>query len=78
MGVKIKWWAVQRRPAKAVSDSLASGGLDLLIVFNSHLSHPQDQQYSAAARLAGVPYIRAARGRPLAIRLALERDLGIA
>lgn len=65
--------ASPRRNASAV-EAIAAGSYDLVLGATGFLGHKDDGQLARACRCAGVPFIRADKGRPGAVIRALSRD----
>ena len=71
----LDWAESEPRRIDAVADAIASKRYDLVIAATGFLNHTVDEKLSRACRGAGVPYVRANRGRVAACMRALARDL---
>jgi hypothetical protein len=71
----LDWAESEPRRIDAVADAIASKRYDLVIAATGFLNHTVDEKLSRACRGAGVPYVRANRGRVGACMRALARDL---
>lgn len=77
LGAKIRWVLAKPRQIDALAKSVKVGTYYMVIAFTGFMHHKDGAAISAAARQSGTLYIRANKGRPTTIRLALARDLGI-
>ena len=62
----------------AKASSIEQERYDFVLAATGFLSHSADFVLKAAARRAGIPYVRVNRGRPLSCARALARELGLA
>ena len=81
LGVRLKWCVTRagegKRRLAALCTSFSQGSYDLVIAFTAFVGHHVEGACSKAARKGNVTYVRANKGRPAAVYLALKRDLGI-
>lgn len=78
LGVKVKWCVAEgNRRLDSLKQSLAQGSFDTVIALTGFVKHRVEAVCSKAARKGGILYVRADKGRPTAVYLALKRDLGI-
>ncbi len=76
-GAQIRWVLAKPRQIDALAKSVKVGTYSMVIAFTGFMHHKDGAAISAAARFSGTPYIRANKGRPTTVMLALARDLGI-
>ena len=78
LGVKIKW-VVAEGPRKVGSlvKSIKSGSVDVVLACTGWIKHKVDGTIAPEARKAGTLYVRVDKGRPLAVLMALARELGV-
>ena len=76
-GAQIRWVVTKPRQLDALAKSVKVGTYSMVIAFTGFMHHKDGAAISAAARHSGTPYIRANKGRPTTVMLALARDLGI-
>ncbi len=72
---ELDWVASEPRRIDAITDAIMHNRYDVVIAATGFLDHPVDAKLSHACRGAGVPYVRANRGRVGACMRALARDL---
>lgn len=77
LDAKIRWVVTKPRQIEALAKSVKVGTYYMVIAFTGFMHHKDGAAISAAARCSGTLYIRANKGRPTTVRLALARDLGI-
>ncbi len=77
LDAKIRWVLTKPRQIDALAKSVKVGTYYMVIAFTGWMHHKDGAAISAAASRSGTLYIRANKGRPTTIRLALARDLGI-
>lgn len=77
LGLSIEWCSGNPRRVQSVGQQVAAGTYDLVILATGFAGHSADAILGKAAQKAGVPFVRAYKGRPLATLRALARDLGI-
>jgi hypothetical protein len=77
LDVKIRWVVTKPRQIDALTKSVKSDVYYMVIAFTGFMHHKDGAAISAAARSSGTLYIRANKGRPTTVMLALARDLGI-
>ena len=77
LGLDISWCSGSPRRVQSVGQQVASGTYDYVILATGFAGHSADAILGKAASTAGVPFVRAYKGRPLATLRALARDLGI-
>lgn len=76
-GAQLRWVVASPRAVDALTKSVKAGTYAMVIAFTGFMDHKDGAVISAAARHSGTPYIRANKGRPQAVMLAIARDLGI-
>ena len=71
--------ACLHEPARIDSkaQAIARGSYDIVLAATGFLPHTVDGALKEACRLAGIPYIRVNRGRPLQCLLRISSELGI-
>lgn len=72
---QLDWAEATPRRVEAATEAIAAGTYDLVVGATGFLSHKEDGRLQRVCKSAGVPYVRANRGRPGAVQLALTRDL---
>ncbi len=77
LDAKIRWVIAKPRQVDALAKSVKAGTYFMVIAFTGFMYHKDGAAISAAARQSGTAYIRANKGRPTTVMLALARDLGI-
>lgn len=77
LGLSIDWCDGSPRKLQAVSKQILGGSYQLVILATGFAGHDADGLLGKAASRAGVPFVRAYKGRPLATLRAIARDLGI-
>jgi hypothetical protein len=77
LGLTIDWCDGSRRRVQSVAKQIDQGTYDLVILATGFSGHVTDVLLGKAASRAGVPFVRAYKGRSLATLRALARDLGI-
>lgn len=77
LGTKIRWAVAKQRQVDALGKSIRDGTYDLVIVFTGFMYHRTDTALSQAALRGDAVYVRADRGRPQTVMLALARDFGL-
>lgn len=77
LGLQLEWCEGSPRRVQAVGTQIAAGTYDLVILATGFAGHSADAVLSKAASTAGVPFVRAYKGRSLATLRSLARDLGI-
>ncbi len=77
LGLSIDWCDGSPRKLQAVSKQILGGSYQLVILATGFAGHDADGLLGKAAGRAGVPFVRAYKGRPLATLRAIARDLGI-
>jgi len=73
---KLEWSEATPRRVDAAVDAIAARTYDLVLGATGFMGHKYDARLARACRIAGIPYVRADRGRPGAVARALSRDLG--
>lgn len=71
----LEWAEATPRRIDAAVEAIAAGTYDLVVGATGFLNHTDDGRLARACRGAGVPYIRADRGRAGAVLRAIARDL---
>jgi hypothetical protein len=74
---KLRWVVASPRSIDALAKSVKVGAYKMVIAFTGFMDHKDGAAISAAAAHSKTMYIRANKGRPQAVMLALVRDLGI-
>ncbi len=75
--LEIEWVSVdQTRLLASRAERVRSGAYGLVILVTGFMSHSHEHTMREAASAAGVKALRAAHGRPLAVALAILRDMG--
>ncbi len=77
LGLVIEWCEGEPRRMQSMAKQVQAGSYDLVILATGFSGHTADAVLGKAAAGAGVPFVRAYKGRPLATLRALARDLGI-
>ena len=77
LGLTIDWCDGSSRRMQSVAKQVRAGSYGLVILATGFAGHDADATLGKAASLAGVPFVRAYKGRPLATVRAIARDLGI-
>ena len=77
LGLVIEWCEGEPRRMQSVAKQIQAGSYDLVILATGFAGHTADAVLGKAAAGAGVPFVRAFKGRPLATLRAIARDLGI-
>jgi len=77
LDAQIRWVLAKPRQIDALAKSVKVGTYYMVIAFTGFMHHKDGAAISAAARQSDTLYIRANKGRPTTVRLALARDLGI-
>lgn len=77
LGILLEIDEASPRRIDAAAERIQHGTVDLLLYATGFASHKDVNKLAGAARLAKVPFIKVARGRPQACLLALARDLGL-
>lgn len=78
LGVKLKWVVAEGpRKVDALVTSIKSGKVDVVLACTGWIKHKVDGTIAPEARKAGALYVRVDKGRPLAVLMALVRELGI-
>jgi hypothetical protein len=71
----LDWSEGEPRRVQALAEAARAGRYDLVLAATGFQSHAVDRTIARACRAAGVPLVRVNRARPLAVYLALSRDL---
>lgn len=81
LGVQLQWCVTDsgqgKRRLEALCKAFSMGRYDLVIALTGFVGHHVERACSKSARAGNVTYVRANKGRPTAVYLALKRDLGI-
>ena len=65
------------RRLQAAVNAVSVGDHDIVLLTTSFSSHTADHQLAKAAKKRKIPYVRVAKGRPLAVALAVVQTLGM-
>lgn len=76
LGVKMAGCDGGPRRVQSQCERIAQGSYDLVLSATGFQDHAVDGALAHAANLAGIPYVRVNRGRPLACAQAIVRELG--
>ena len=76
LGVKMAGCDGGPRRVQSQCERIAQGSYDLVLSATGFQDHAVDGALAHAASLAGIPYVRVNRGRPLACAQAIVRELG--
>lgn len=77
LGTKIRWGVAKQRKIDALVKSIRDGTYDIVIAFTGFMYHRTDTVLSQAALRGDAVYVRADKGRPQTVMLALARDFGL-
>lgn len=77
LDAQIRWVLTKPRQIDALAKSVKVGTYYMVLAFTGWMHHKDGAAISAAAQRSGTLYIRANKGRPTTICLALARDLGL-
>ena len=76
LGVKMAGCDGGPRRVQSQCERIAQGSYDLVLSATGFQDHAVDGALAHAASVAGIPYVRVNRGRPLACAQAIVRELG--
>jgi hypothetical protein len=76
LGVKMAGCDGGPRRVQSQCERISQGSYDLVLSATGFQDHAVDGALAHAASLAGIPYVRVNRGRPLACAQAIVRELG--
>lgn len=65
------------RRIDAAAERIQNRSIDLVLYATGFAAHKDVNKLAKAAKLAGIPFVKTARSRPLACLLAMARDLGL-
>lgn len=73
--LQLDWVELSTSEVKSAVERIRDKKYEVVIAATGFLNHGDDGELGPAARAAGVPYVRAHRGRPLATARAILRDM---
>jgi len=76
LGLELDWCLLNPRRMQAAAERVRGGRYGLIIVATGFVSHSVDRVLGKAAKSAGVPFVRARRGRLRATVHAISRFSG--
>lgn len=73
--LELDWVELSSNEVKSAVERIRGKQYEVVIAATGFLNHGDDGELGPAAREAGIPYVRAHRGRPLATARAILRDM---